>query len=234
MTPSASHHPDARYLRSYSQGTLSSGIAVAVAAHVELCRACRDQVDRLEAGLANEWVAEPAVPPMGASAGDLIDRITSQPQIEPGHAPGGAGARPVELHLHERSVRLPRVLSRIAEQGVLWRKLAGGINSAALGIDRGAQCDFMYMKPGSQAPRHRHQGVEITLVLNGSFRDELGEYKPGDFVVRRGSDTHAPRSEDGCLCYSVLDSPLAFTSRLGRLLNPFQRYLFNRQIRRAI
>ena len=88
----------------------------------------------------------------------------------------------------------------------------------------------MYMKPGSQAPRHKHHGLEVTLVLDGTFHDELGEYNPGDFILRRGNEVHTPQSDEGCLCFSVLDSPLIFTSGFSRLLNPFQKYFFNRNI----
>jgi len=56
----------------------------------------------------------------------------------------------------------------------------------------------------------------------------LGHYRPADFVVRTAKDLHQPASEEGCLCFAVLDSPLTFTKGLARLLNPFIRYRFRR------
>ncbi|MBT8145800.1 MAG: ChrR family anti-sigma-E factor [Gammaproteobacteria bacterium] len=252
MTSQTNHHPSQDLLRNFSGGQLSTGMSVAVSAHLEYCGECRQAADRYDAELATEWLGsapsrnvERTVKKVhSVSANDsasrftvseaMLDGITDQPQVVSITQASSKREKPVELHMHERSVRLPRVLAKVAGDGVIWRKLAGGINTAKLTLDRDAQCDFLYMKPGSQAPSHTHHGVEVTLVLDGTFEDELGEYVPGDFVLRESSQTHTPRSNEGCLCYSVLDSPLLFTSGWSKLLNPFQRYFFNRQLRQGV
>ena len=250
MTIQTNHHPSQALLRSFGEGQLSTGMSVAVSAHLEYCDECRQASNKINAELAAEWLAAkpvrsaegPGARDSSISAGktagfsvsqSMLEEITGQPQVVEIDRVDANSDKPVELHMHERSVKLPRVLAKVAGNGVVWRKLAGGINTANLTLDRDAQCDFMYMKPGSQAPSHTHHGVEVTLVLDGTFEDELGEYAPGDFVLRQSSQTHTPRSDEGCLCYSVLDSPLLFTSGWSRLLNPFQRYLFNRQLRQG-
>jgi putative transcriptional regulator len=246
MTTGNNHHPTEDLLRTFGEGQLSTGMSVAIAAHLEYCEDCRAASSRINAELATEWLASKplaAADPRregnfgdsaaSADADTLLEKITRQPQVVAAERSKPAAVVPAELHMHERSVKLPRILAKAAQKGVVWRKLAGGINTAKLNLDRDSQCDFMYMKPGSQAPSHTHHGVEVTLVLDGTFEDELGEYRPGDFVLRHGAQTHTPRSDEGCLCYSVLDSPLLFTSGWSRLLNPFQRYLFNRQLRQA-
>ena len=106
----------------------------------------------------------------------------------------------------------------------------GGINQARLDIDTETQCEFIYMSPGSQTPMHKHQGNEITLVLDGSFSDVAGTYEPADFIVRSGKGEHQPVSEKGCLCFAVLDSPLTFTQGVARLLNPINRYRFRKTL----
>jgi putative transcriptional regulator len=111
---------------------------------------------------------------------------------------------------------------------LVWKKLAGGINQAQVVLDNKTQCEFIYMTPGSQVPVHRHQGSEITLVLDGSFSDELGHYKASDFMVRTKDNLHRPTSEEGCLCFAVLDSPLTFTKGLARLMNPLIQYKFRK------
>lgn len=155
----------------------------------------------------------------------LIDTIMAAPQQREAQTPEAAVT---EIHMLEGSVELPRVLAKIASRGLVWKKLAGGINQAAVTLDDETQCEFLYMKPGSQVPVHKHQGNEITLVLEGSFSDEMGEYRAADFVLRTPSHQHQPVSEEGCLCFAVLDSPLTFTRGLARLLNPFLRYKFRR------
>ena len=208
-------------------------MSVAISAHLDYCDNCCKASAGFERELASKWLAsEPAAnAPEFSPSNDILDQITSQPQVVSIRQAVREADSSMELHMHERSVKLPRVLAKVAGDGVVWRKLAGGINTANLTLDRDAQCDFMYMKPGSQAPKHTHRGLEVTLVLDGTFEDELGEYQPGDFVLRKSSQTHTPRSDEGCLCYSVLDEPLLFTSGWSRLLNPFQKFFFNRQLR---
>jgi putative transcriptional regulator len=233
MIRQTNHHPSENLLKDFSEGRLSTGMSVAISAHLDYCDNCRKASESYERELASQWLSsEPAAnSPEFLPSSDILDQITRQPQVVSIRQAAGEVNSSVELHMHERSVKLPRVLAKVAGNGIVWKKLAGGINTANLTLDRDAQCDFMYMKPGSQAPRHTHRGLEVTLVLDGTFEDELGEYQPGDFVLRKSSQTHTPRSDEGCLCYSVLDEPLLFTSGWSRLLNPFQKFLFNRQLR---
>jgi hypothetical protein len=135
-----------------------------------------------------------------------------------------------EIHMLDHSFTLPRILAKAANEGLVWKKLSGGINQAKLNIDTETQCEFIYMSPGSQTPMHKHQGNEITLVLDGSFSDASGTYEPADFIVRSGKDEHQPISEEGCLCFAVLDSPLTFTKGIARLFNPVNRYRFRNTI----
>ena len=134
------------------------------------------------------------------------------------------------IHMLDRSVRLPKVLAKAASEGLVWKQLGAGISQADVKIDDEAHCSFLYMKPGSQTPVHKHQGTETTLVLDGSMSDELGEYHKSDFILRTNNDTHQPRTEEGCLCFSVLDSPLTFTKGLARLLNPINKLRFQRAV----
>ena len=224
MSENVNYHPSFAQLNEFNQGLLSTGMTVAVAAHLELCKICRESSRRIEQDLASRWVADNTMEETDRFD-HMLESITNTAQIS---EPRVRSSVLPAVHMQESSVRLPRVLAKAAGDGLLWKKLAGGINQARLNIDRETQCDFMYMKPGSQAPRHTHQGTEITLVLEGTFRDELGSYRPGDFIMRRGDQTHTPTSDDGCLCLTVLDSPLTFTAGIARLLNPFQKMLFNR------
>ncbi|MFM1897390.1 MAG: hypothetical protein RLZZ385_2464 [Pseudomonadota bacterium] len=224
MSENVNFHPSSAQLREFGQGTQSTGMTVAVAAHLELCTSCRHLAAEVEKELAAQWAADNSVPDT-ERFDHMLEDITNAPQLT--EYASQSSVLPA-VHMQEYSVNLPRVLAKAAGDCLLWKKLAGGINQARLAIDKDTQCDFMYMKPGSQAPRHTHQGTEITLVLEGTFHDELGTYQPGDFIVRRQDQTHTPESDDGCLCFTVLDSPLTFTTGIARLLNPFQKLLFNR------
>jgi putative transcriptional regulator len=227
MNPQISHHPSPALLEKFQRGLLAPGPSAAVAAHLELCGHCNCLTAPLLEQVAEEWL-ETAETPVSGEFDDLLTDILEQPrQVE-------APVRQVvsdTIHLPECSVQVPEILAKAAGDALHWRKLPGGINHANVAIDRKARCDFLYMKPGSQIPPHRHQGMEITLVLDGSFSDEAGRYQVGDFIVRSGDDCHRAMTDQGCLCFTVLDKPVILTSGFARLFNPVSRRFFNRLLR---
>jgi putative transcriptional regulator len=224
MNNAINFHPDAELLEEFAQGRLPAGLSVAVSAHVELCEECRDQTSRAEAKASVDWLQSPERK-SSEDFSHLIAGIVGAPQQKE----SVADVCPVnEIRMPGHSVTLPRALAGIASEGLVWKKLVGGINQAQVILDDESQCEFIYMKPGSQVPVHKHQGNEITLVLDGSFSDELGHYKVSDFIIRDRDQMHQPASEAGCLCFAVLDGPLAFTRGIARLLNPLNRYRFRR------
>lgn len=230
MNTEAKFHPEEKLLRGFAEGTLSAGLNVVIAAHVEQCEVCRQQCSEQEIKATADWLqsterSNKKDVPVASNIADIVASITSMPQAKESTIEDNSVS---EIHMLDHSVRLPKVLAKIASDGLVWSKLAGGINQASVTLDDQTQCEFIYMKPGSQVPVHKHQGTEVTLVLDGSFSDELGEYRPADFLVRDKTHTHQPASDEGCLCFAVLDSPLTFTSGLARLLNPLLRYRFNR------
>ena len=236
MSNEVNHHPSEQLLADFSNGSLTTGLSVVIAAHIELCPECRLRKQQLEGEAADSWARE-ADEQQESGARDfspVLKAIVSKLGEE--SAQESVADEPVllnEIHLHEGSVTLPRVLAKLAGEGLVWKKLAGGINQADITLDDQTQCEFLYMKPGSQVPVHKHRGNEITLVLDGSFSDEMGHYQPADFVMRDPSHQHQPVSEEGCLCFAVQDSPLMFTRGLARLLNPFIQYRFQRALSRA-
>ncbi|MCY4266064.1 MAG: ChrR family anti-sigma-E factor [Gammaproteobacteria bacterium] len=245
MAANINFHPSEALLRGYADGTLSAGLNVVISAHLEQCKDCRDRVAELENIAACEWVESSkemlcssdydGSSELGetdiirenptAKLSHLVTDITSHPQHREMNP---ADESVTEIHMLDHSVRLPKVLARAASDGLVWKKMTSGINQASVMLDDQTQCEFLYIKPGAKVPVHKHQGTEVTLVLDGSFTDEMGKYQKSDFVMRNKTHTHHPASEEGCLCFSVLDSPLTFTSGLARLLNPFLRYRFSR------
>lgn len=226
MNAEVNFHPTDDLLAKFVRDELSAGMIVVIAAHVEQCQVCTQKTRDFEQDASIEWMedaaAEADTPEQSAFA-DMAAKITSLPQIKEFRQDDSVQH---EIHVLDHSVRLPKVLAKIAAEGLVWKKMAGGINQASVALDDKTQCEFIYMKPGSQVPVHRHEGSEVTLVLDGSFRDDLGDYRPADFVVRDRSHTHQPASDEGCLCFAVLDSPLTFTQGLARLMNPFLKYRF--------
>lgn len=228
MTNKANFHPSSEQLQEFAAGTLSGGVNVAISAHVELCEICRQQTSEFETKAAIDWLQTTAESDNFEHT-DMITNIINQPQ-QSVESEYGSKSTPTEIHMLDRSVSLPKALAKAVSNGLVWKKLSGGINQAKINLDDEMHCELIYMKPGSQTPVHKHQGTEITLVLDGSFSDGLGQYQRSDFILRTDRDVHQPRSDEGCLCFAVLDSPLTFTEGLARLLNPINRYRFRRSM----
>ncbi len=222
-------HPSTELLNQFIQGELVTGKSVVVSAHMELCKSCRAKAEELQAHAVSSWVdpgsALQSDQPSEVDYSSMLASIVKSPQIK---------SEPIEelveidIDVLNHSIKLPKVLAKAASEGLQWKKVAGGISEAHLFLDNETLCEFIYMAPGCQVPVHTHQGSESTLVLDGSFEDELGEYKASDFIIRDGQHNHQPRSKEGCLCFAVLDSPLKFTEGLARLMNPINSYKFKK------
>jgi putative transcriptional regulator len=70
-------------------------------------------------------------------------------------------------------------------------------------------------------PSHTHHGVEVTLVLQGSFSDPLGRYMRGDIAIADDEIDHKPvaGSEQDCICFAVTEGPVRLTGPVARLFN---------------
>jgi len=227
-------HPSTELLNRFVQGELVTGKSVVVSAHMELCESCSAKAKELQALAVSSWVDPGSTLQSDQSSeadySTMVAGIVKSPQIKSQQI---EALVEVDLDILNRSIKLPKVLAKAASQGLKWKKVAGGISEAQLFLDNETLCEFIYMAPGCQVPVHTHQGSESTLVLDGSFEDELGEYKTSDFIIRDAQHNHQPRSKEGCLCFSVLDSPLTFTAGLARLMNPVNRYKFKKATSRV-
>lgn len=108
-----------------------------------------------------------------------------------------------------------------------WKKIYPGFQCLNLSLDcRASHARFMKVAPAGKSPRHTHRGMEITLVLEGSFKDESGHYARGDLVIADENHSHSPQacSKEGCVCLVVSSAPIRLSSPLARWLNPFIRF----------
>ena len=84
---------------------------------------------------------------------------------------------------------------------------------------------MLYVPPGQSVPDHGHNGMELTLVLQGSFSDESGRFGVGDLEIADETVEHTPVADDGppCICLAATDAPLRFSAFLPRILQPLFR-----------
>jgi putative transcriptional regulator len=164
-------------------------------------------------------------PVMADDFAALFSAITAEPQLEKPRKTQQRDA--VTVNVNGREFRVPRALSRLANQHGKWLQL-GGVATAKLPAGDKMHVSLLYIDKGTEIPNHTHLGLEMTLVLSGTICDENGEYGAGDLLINTPADTHTPhtRADEDCLCLSVLSAPLKFNKGLTRLLNPLQQFFY--------
>jgi len=204
------HHISDTLLLSYASGELAHPFAVVVASHISLCPECRA---RLGAHEAAGGVVLEALAPQSVTAGlkdTLLSRLDT-PMPEP------------EQPRYRKSGIFPgAVMTALKGQPPRWKMLGRGVRQSILHDGRDGSVRLLYIPAGQAVPDHGHRGLELTLVLQGSFSDETGTYGVGDVEIANQELDHTPIAGMGkaCICIAATDAPLRFFGTLPRLLQP--------------
>ncbi len=210
------HHADDATLMAYAAGAVPEGFSLVIAAHLEQCPRCLRRVAEAES-LGGEMMS--ALPKAEMSAGGLEavwGRIEAEVQPK---LPASQQASAIS--------NLPGVLAPYLPdglEGVRWRTLAPGIRQHQLkGVESGrGTVRLLSIAPGTTIPEHTHGGSELTLVLKGSFTDEIGRFQAGDLADLDSSVHHQPVADTDlpCICLIATDQRLKFSDALSRMLQP--------------
>ncbi|HKL69038.1 ChrR family anti-sigma-E factor [Salibaculum sp.] len=220
MKHEINHHLTDALLMGYSAGILPEAFNVVVAAHVSLCDDCRARLTEFDA-VGGEVVA------MGGTAKMDPDSLTRTLAAIAGEPP----APDADVHA-ARTHADPGVLPQPIRDyvggdldAVKWRRVGGGVRQAILPTSANASVRLLHIPAGCAVPDHGHAGTELTLVLQGAFRDETDRFGTGDIEVANEDLDHQPVAEDGidCICLAATDAPLKFNSMLPKLAQPFLR-----------
>jgi len=210
MSAITHHVPDA-ILASYAAGSLPQAFAVAVASHVSLCEHCRAALEAHQAvgGVILEDTEFVAV------SAKLKDSILAQ--LDAPFTP-----EPV----YERNGIFPGPVMEVMQRHApRWKKLGMGVRQDILSADAHGSVRLLYIPPGQAVPDHSHNGLEMTLVLQGSFSDETGRFGVGDLEIADETVDHTPVADPGtaCICLAATDARLRFNALVPRLLQPMFR-----------
>ena len=222
------HHPSHELLSSFVSGDLPLSLTAAVAMHAELCQVCEKTIARLTAEQAQSTFSVSVKSnnkTVVKSATDTIDfeqmfsEITADESIDE-----SVPYQDQQIEFNKVSYRLPRALHNMP----LAKQLRiGKLTRSRLLIDEGSlHSHLLHIDKQGGVPQHNHKGFELTLLLDGSFSDEMGTYHKGDFIWLNNQHNHKPFSEEGCLCFTVADDALEFTQGLSKLLNPFGNLIY--------
>ncbi|MFS1948748.1 ChrR family anti-sigma-E factor [Vibrio lentus] len=233
------HHPNAAILKDFVDGNLADSVSLIVSSHVELCEHCQNQVSMLTAQAADTVFESDTSAFESDTAGlklpdsemdaflsddgefdfDAIDQITADL----------SQAVEVVVEAQQETVSnttftIPRALNSVARKD--WLNL-GKISRARLDFDdESHHTSLLHIDKDGQVPCHTHKGFEITLLLEGSFEDEMGVYNKGDFIWLDGEHTHQPATKEGCVCLTVSSDALYFTKGVSQLFNPLGKYIY--------
>ncbi|MCE2573040.1 ChrR family anti-sigma-E factor [Motilimonas eburnea] len=225
------HHPESTMIHAFVAGELPASLSIAVSAHLELCPHCKAIADKATKAMADEFsgnealveLAEPTPAQPVDEFATMLAAITEQPTDAPA-LKSAAVESSNQMALGEKTYTLPRALRQFSQ--TKWSGL-GNIQRARLGLDEGdVHASLLQIDADSAIPHHTHKGYELTLLLDGCFEDESGRYEKGDFIILNGEHHHSPYTAEGCLCYTVSNAPLHFTSGVSKLLNPIGRFLY--------
>ena len=204
------HVPD-EMLAAHAAGALPYPFAVLIAEHVSWCDECRARLEahQILGGVMLEGLA--GAPLSAGARARALAALDRPAPARPRPAPFDVFPGPIAEVLGGRPPRW-RAIGPGTKQAILWRGAEGSLR-------------LLSIPAGQAVPDHGHRGLELTLVLSGSFSDESGEFRAGDLEVADESVEHVPTAgpEGPCVCAAATDAPLRFRSLIPRLAQPFLR-----------
>ena len=217
MSIDIKHHLTDEILMGYSAGTLPEAFNLMVATHVSLCDACRAQLAACDS--------------VGGVLLDEHDILNTQMQPDSFAATIAMIEQGVPI-TKAPAVKKPSVLPSPLQDyiggdlsEIKWRPIGMGVKQAILPASKQASARLLMIPAGAAMPDHGHHGLEMTMVLQGAFKDDDGYFARGDVDIADSDLEHTPMADihEDCICLAVSDAPLRFKGILPRIMQSFIR-----------
>lgn len=214
------HHLDEATLVSYAAGSMSQSMALVAACHLSMCPKCRERVQKSEAiggmlleGLEPATIDDSSLNQVLAMLDDEEFGLeVAQPQSKTNKKPSSDVPAPLADYIGDNL------------ENIEWKCIVPGVYCHDLPCksERGGVSRLLRIAPGKSMLPHTHDGNELTLVLKGSFSDEMGRFTAGDIADLDSEIEHQPLvdSDEDCICLISTDAPLKFSTLLGKLVQP--------------
>lgn len=216
METTITHHPDIASLMCCSAGSQPEACAAVIASHLAYCPACCAEVRRMQKiGAVLFDTLEPAklsesAPIIAMRACESEKDANERWMGAPCKACKGDVPPPLAALIGERLDDVP------------WRWVSPGVWTYRVPLSQGCGGDLRLFRiaPGRTLPEREDAGCELTIILRGSYTDELGTYRAGDVADLDEGVAHGPVAcpEKGCICLTATEKKLRFKSGLPRLL----------------
>lgn len=216
-----SHHLDDATLMAFAAGDLDEAFSVVVSAHISMCSACREALVKAESvgGVLLQGADVPAEPISDDMFAEMLKLIEANP-------PSAQIIKiPVASKAKARSV--PKSLARYVGDdldAIKWKTVAPGLRKHKIKLKNSdSSLYLLHIAPGMAMPEHGHGGDELTLILDGAYRDEIGYFGSGDVADLDDHVEHQPRvvSDVPCICLAATQKQTRFKDVIPRLMQPF-------------
>lgn len=223
MNSELKHHPDEATLISYANGTLSDSLKAVVASHLSFCEKCRKEVELLQA-LGGALLED--VQSVEMSDGALDKALSKFDEI---FIEAGGQNNADNLYIDVASLDdtvLPQPIQHVLGMSIdeiPWSFMAPGIRCYKIPTnDNHGELRLLKIKPGHSLPEHGHGGSELTLVLQGAYKDEFGTYQRGDIQDVDDDIEHQPVTigDEDCICLIAFEHQAKFKNIAPRVLQP--------------
>ncbi|WP_170431014.1 ChrR family anti-sigma-E factor [Ruegeria arenilitoris] len=215
MSNKIKHHLTDDLLMAYAAGSLPEAFDLMVATHLSLCDHCRARAESFDAvgGCVLQDQDTSASMSDGALAATMALIAQSAPIAKPTRP--GCSVLPAPLQDYVGG----------DVNDIKWRSIGMGVKQAILPTTREATARLLFIPAGAAVPDHSHNGIELTMVLQGAFSDEVDHFARGDVEIADEDLHHTPTADisEDCICLAVTDAPLKFNKLMPRLFQPFLR-----------
>jgi len=206
------HHLTDQLMMGYAAGALPEAFNLVVATHLSMCDSCRAAAQAYDAIGGAILETDTRVSVADDALAETLALIAQGPSV------------PKPLTNSDVSAPLAAYIGG-SLRDVKWRSVGMGVRQAVLSTSKLATARLLYIPAGAAVPDHGHRGTELTLVLQGAFRDATARFAEGDVEVANEDLNHTPVAEIGedCICLAATDAPLRFNSWIPRIAQPFLR-----------
>ncbi len=215
MSKDIKHHLTDDLLMAYAAGSLPEAFDLMVATHLSLCDHCRARAESFDA------VGGCVLEEQAAASQMSEDSLAATMALIAQGAPTPKPARP---HCSVLPTPLQDYVGGDVN-AIRWKSVGMGVKQAILPTMGDATARLLFIPAGAAVPDHGHNGIELTMVLQGAFSDEVDHFARGDVEIADETLEHTPIADisGDCICLAVTDAPLKFTKLIPRLFQPFLR-----------
>lgn len=212
------HHLDEATVLALAAGTLNDAHAIVASAHMAMCPHCRATLKNAEAiggGLLSEEPGQSVSQHLRSSVLAKLNDVAASRAPKPR----------AELSAGELPAVLVRALGQTSLDNIKWNRKLPGVAIYDVPLPKGTKTrlKLLSLDKGKAMPDHGHGGEELTLVLRGSYSDNMGRFAAGDVADLAEDVEHQPivDSDENCICLISFDVPAKFKTIWARLAQPF-------------